>query len=220
MIRLGLRTLLCETATIQIVGEAATIVTVVTEALRLRPDVVLMDLRFPDGSGIDACRKIRASCPETRILFFTSFSDDNAVVSAFRAGASGFLLKETSGQELTRAIEMIARGQSILDPALTLRMLAHVCTLSVSSSTNNCAKLSAQEKRVLERVVEGKTNKEIAVLLGLSDKTVKSCLSNAYEKLHVHRRAEATACFLRHSRGTVSPSLPDLECPLSAPPPR
>jgi DNA-binding NarL/FixJ family response regulator len=159
----------------------------------LKPDLVLMDVRLPDGSGVEACRDIRTSSPDTRVLFLTSFGDDEAVLGTILAGADGFLLKEVSGDELIRAVRTVASGRSILDPNITQRVLAKV--KSVSSGESKQESLAPQERRVLALVAEGKTNKEIAVALDLSEKTVGNYLSNIFQKLHVTRRSQAAVYF-------------------------
>ena len=187
MVRAGLRSLLAGVKDINIIGEAGSVAEAVREAERLRPQVVLMDLRLPDGSGIDACRDIISSAPETRILFLTSYSDEEAMVSTVMAGASGYLMKEIGQHALIRAIEDAAAGRPILDSR---------ATQPVETKIKNAA-LSPQERRVLALVVEGKTNKEIAAALYLSDKTVKHYLSNACVKLGVSRRSQAAVIFAR-----------------------
>lgn len=200
MVRIGLRTLLGKVKTIQVVGEAGTAADALTEAVRLKPDVVLMDLRLPDGSGIDACREIRAACAATKVLFLTSYSEEDVVLASVVAGASGYLLKEIGGEALIRAIESVAAGQSILDPAVTQRVLARMQSLTTQAAKvkkkEEEEQLSRQEQRVLALVAEGKTNKEIAAALDLSDKTVKNYLCNIFQKLRVSRRAQAAAKFV------------------------
>jgi DNA-binding NarL/FixJ family response regulator len=197
VLRLGLRTLFGEADGFQVVGEAGTMGGALTEATRLKPDVVLMDVRLPDGSGIDACREIRAARPETRVLFLTSFADDDAVLGTILAGADGFLLKEVSSDELIRAIRSVAGGQSILDPAVTQPVLARLKAASAPTSEDKTEDLSPQEQRVLALVAQGQTNKEIAVALNLSEKTVGNYLSNVFQKLQVTRRSQAAVHFTR-----------------------
>jgi DNA-binding NarL/FixJ family response regulator len=201
VLRLGLRTLFTEAGGFQVVGEAATMAHGVSEAARLKPDLVLMDVRLPDGSGVEACRLIRAQHPEARVLFLTSYADDDAVLATILAGAHGFLLKEVSSNELLRAVNTVANGQSILDPAVTQRVLSRMQTLSASTSAEQSEvkrdELSPQERRVLALVTEGKTNKEIAAALNLSEKTVGNYLGNVFQKLNVTRRAQAAAYFTR-----------------------
>jgi len=203
VLRIGLRTLFTEAGGFQVVGEAATMAGAVTEALKLRPQVVLMDVRLPDGSGIEACRTIRTARPDTRVLFLTSFADDDAVLATILAGADGFLLKEVSSEQLINAVKAVSSGQSILDPAVTQRVLAKVKSLSVPAPQEKREPLSPQEERVLALVAEGKTNKEIAVALNLSEKTVGHYLENIFQKLQVTRRAQAAVYFTQqHSKSS------------------
>ena len=194
VVRIGLRTLLERSDGIEIVGEAATEAEAVRDAQRLRPDVVLMDLRLTDGDGIGACREILSRDSGTRVLFLTSYSDTDAVRATVLAGASGYLLKEISQQALIDAIRTVAAGQSILDPRVTQGVLEKLVSPPVNSGELD---LSPQERRVLGHVVEGKTNKQIAAEMGLSDKTVKNYLSNAFQKLNVTRRSHAAVLFSR-----------------------
>jgi DNA-binding NarL/FixJ family response regulator len=200
VVRLGLSSLLTRTDNMEIVAEAGSVQEAVEKAARHRPDVVLMDLRLPDGSGLDACREILAARPETRVLFLTSYSDEEAVVSTVLAGAAGYLLKEIGTKALISAIELVYAGQSILDPKVTTAVMGRMLDLAKAATgakQSNSNDLSPQESRILVLVVEGKTNKEIAQQLGLSDKTVKNYLSNAFQKLHVRRRSHAAAVFDR-----------------------
>jgi DNA-binding NarL/FixJ family response regulator len=197
VLRLGLRTLFNEAGGFQVIGEAGTMAQAIADALRLKPDVVLMDVRLPDGSGVEACRAIRTERPDTRVLFLTSYADDDAVLATILAGADGFLLKEVGSEELLRAVRTVADGQSILDPAVTQRVLARVKSVGRSTVDAGEEDLSPQEQRVLALVAEGKTNKEIAAALNLSDKTVGNYLGNVFQKLQVTRRAQAAAYFTR-----------------------
>lgn len=197
VVRLGLRALFDRTETIQVVGEAGTMESAVTEAIRLKPDVILMDIRLPDGNGIEACRDIRAECPDSRVLFLTSYSDEAAVLSTMFAGAAGFLLKEIGGEALIRAVETVAKGQSIFDPAAVHRMLAQLQPQSASEKPYPGDALSLREERILALVAEGKTNKEIAAEFGLSDKTIKNLLSTIFQKLQISRRSQAAALFVK-----------------------
>ena len=184
VVRAGLRALLAGIEGIEVVGEAGSVAEAVREASRLAPQVILMDLRLPDGSGVDACREILSGAPQTRILFLTSYSDEQAVTSTLLAGAAGYVLKDVGHRALVAAIRDAAAGRAILDPRLID---------PVVSRMRRADALSAQEQRVLALVVEGSTNKEIAVALGLSDKTVKNYLSNAFQKLGITRRGQAAA---------------------------
>lgn len=201
MVRVGLRTLLKRSSNIEIAGEAAGVAAGVAEAARLTPDVVLMDVRLPDGSGIDACRQIRARHPRTRVLFVTACADEDAVLAAVLAGADGYVLKEIGGEALVSAIEAVAEGGSILDAGVTRGVLERARSLSAPAAKPADAFLSPQEQRVLALVAEGKTNKEIGAALGLSYKTVKNYLSNVFQKIQVTHRSEAAAFFVRgHKR--------------------
>ena len=182
LVRAGLRTLLAHAQDVEIIGEAASVVEAIDEAARLAPDVVLMDLRLPDGTGLDACREILSSAPGIRILFLTSYSDEQAVMSTVLAGAAGYLLKDIQYGALVEAIRDAAAGRPIMDPRVTEPAIGKL---------QRAEALSAQERRVLELVVQGKTNKQIALALSLSDKTVKNYLSNAFQKLGISRRGEA-----------------------------
>jgi two-component system response regulator DevR len=186
MVRAGLRALLGDVEDLEIAGEAGDVEGAIREAASLRPDVILMDLRLPDGSGLEACREILSAAPQTRILFLTSHSDEQAVMSTVLAGAAGYVLKDIGHQALVKAIHEAAAGRPTLDPRVAAPM-AH--------RMQHADALSKQEQRVLALVVEGKTNKEIALALGLSDKTVKNYLSNAFQKLGVARRSQAAALF-------------------------
>jgi DNA-binding NarL/FixJ family response regulator len=195
VVRVGLRTLFTKSKNITVVGEAGTVAESIAQARRLKPDVVLMDLRLPDGSGITACREILSNDPATRVLFLTTYSDEDAVRATVLAGASGYLLKEIGHQALINAIETVAAGQSILDPRVTQSVLQQLAGGAPAAPTQE--ELSPQERRVLAHVVDGKTNKQIAAALGLSDKTVRNYLSNAFQKLQVTRRSHAAVVFSR-----------------------
>jgi two-component system response regulator DevR len=199
VVRVGLQTVLSRQDDISVVGEASTVTSAVVESCRLKPDVVLMDVRFPDGSGVDACRAIRDSCPATRVLFLSSYQDEEAVFAAIVGGAAGYLLKEVNAEGLLRAIHAVVQGQSILDPAITQPLLARMRLKKGEASEPQQTALSAQQQRVLALVAEGKTNKEIGVSLELSDKTVKNYIRFIFQKLNVTRRAQAAAFFTRDS---------------------
>lgn len=199
VVRLGLRTLLAPYPHIEIVGEAAS-VTAVPEVIRSKPNVLLLDVRMPSGSGFEVARQIHEAGLDTRVLFLTSFADDDTIFEAISAGADGYLLKEISGGELARAIEQVAAGQSILDPAVTRRVMGRLKAGSETPPRSKIDLLSAQEQRVIALVAQGKTNKEIGVDLGLSDKTVKNYLSNALDKLQMTRRSQAAAFFVQHGQ--------------------
>ena len=198
MVRTGMRTLLSAEPTLEIVGEAANVATGVAAAHRLAPDVVLLDIRLPDGSGIDACRQILRGTSDTRVLIVTSAVDDRVVDDAIRAGAHGYLLKEIDGRGLVHAIREVAAGRSILDPAVTARVIQ----LMKASGTGRdpLAGLSPPERRILALVAEGHTNKEVGAKLAMNEKTVRNHISVIFEKLQVTRRAEAAAIYARETR--------------------
>ena len=198
VVRMGLRALLGTDPSLEIVGEAGNVATGVQTCLRLRPDVALLDIRLPDGTGFDVCRQILKSLPAVRVLILTSVTDETLVDEAIRAGAHGYLLKEIDGRGLVQAIHDVAAGKSILDPAVTARVMQFV--RSAGAADRTLTSLSAQEKRVLALIAEGLTNKEVAVQLGLSDKTVKNYLSTIFEKLHVSRRAEAAVIYAQQKK--------------------
>src|SRR5881397_871369 len=199
VVRLGLHTLLSRHNGIEVIGEAGTSAAAVEQTSRLKPDVVLMDVLLPDGNGFEACRQIRKAQPEVRVLFLTSFADEDIVLKSIDAGADGYLLKEIDEDNLIRAIRSVAAGQSILDPAVTRRVLERVKNADSASTKDELDKLSVQERRVLSLVAEGKTNKEIGLALGLSDKTVKNYISNILDKFNLTRRSQAAAFFVQHS---------------------
>lgn len=199
VVRVGLHTMLSQGDGITIVGEAANAAEAVVASCRLQPDVVVLDIRLPDGNGIDVCRAIRESCPFTRVLFLSSYEDEEAVLAAVVEGASGYLLKHVSAKGLLRSIHTVAQGQSILDPAITQPLLTRMRLQKEQVSEVLRTALSTQQQRVLALVAEGKTNKEIGSSLELSDKTVKNYIRLIFQKLNVTRRAQAAALFIRES---------------------
>ena len=198
VVRVGLRALLATDATLEIVGEGASVAAGVDACVHTRPDVALLDIRLPDGTGIDACRQILKKLPDTRVLMLTSVAEDSLVDEAIRSGAHGYLLKEIDGRGLVQAIHDVAAGKSILDPTITARVMQMV--KSGGGPPDALAALSPQEKRVLALIAEGCTNKEVAAQLGLSEKTVKNYLSTVFEKLHVSRRAEAAVLYAQQKK--------------------
>lgn len=199
--RVGLRTILSHFPQLEVIGEAGTAAGAVQETLRLKPDVVLLDVRLPDQSGFDACRQIQQLDFDTRVLILTSYADDDTVFQSISAGADGFLLKEINADALTRAICDVASGRGIIDPLVTQRVLARMRASSEPEKKSKMDLLSAQERRVLALVAEGKTNKEIGQELGLSEKTVKNYFSNTLDKLQVSRRSAAAAFFIQQTGG-------------------
>jgi two-component system response regulator DevR len=199
VVRVGLHTLLGNVPTVEVVGDVASASAAIEEIKRLLPDVVLLDVRLGDGSGFDVCREIQKLDHPVHVLVLTSFADDNIIIEAISAGADGYLLKEINRDALVAAIEKVAAGQSVLDPAITGRVFGKIQSLVQNPNTNKLSLLSAQERRVLALVAEGRTNKEIAAAMGLSDKTVKNYFSNILDKLQMTRRSQAAAYFVQHS---------------------
>lgn len=189
LVRRGLRDILEEHSEITIVGEAGTAGEAVAAIDEAAPDVVVLDVRLPDGSGVDVCREVRSRRPETRALMLTSFDDDAALFAAILAGASGYLLKQIRGEELATAVLRVADGQSLLDPAVTARVLERV--RAGATSPTGLEQLSGQERRILALVAEGMTNRQIAERLFLSEKTVKNYVSSLLAKLGLSRRTQA-----------------------------
>jgi two-component system, NarL family, response regulator DevR len=208
VVRTGLVALLSHHPDLRVAGEAGTVREAIDLAVRLRPDVVLMDVRLPDGRGYDACRRIRQLAGETRVLFLTSFADEEVVRESLDAGADGYLLKEIDEAALVRGIREVAAGRSVLDPAVMRRVLGRPRPGEPVTARDRWESLSPQERRVLALVAEGKTNKEIAVVLGLSDKTVKNYFSNLLEKLGINRRSQAAAFYVQIAATNPEPPPP------------
>src|SRR5467141_796567 len=193
VVRQGLVALLDRRPGFQVVAQAGTVEEAIAQARRHQPDIVVMDVRLPDGSGVEACREIRAELPATRVIMLTSFPDDEAVLSAIVAGAAGYLLKQIRARDLVAALEAVGRGESLLDPAVTERVLERVRRIASGDANDELSVLTAQERKILMLVAEGKTNKEIAADVFLSDKTVKNYVSSILSKLNFERRAQAAA---------------------------
>ncbi len=199
LVRRGIKVVLSEQedVPITVVGEASTVATAVTQCARLKPEVVLLDIRMPDGSGLEACRQITQHQPEVRVLILTSHASDSYVYEAITAGAQGYLMKDINPSALVQAIREVAAGRCILDPEATNRVMRMVRG-QTEGGHSDLAALSAQERRVLTLVAAGKTNKEIGDELKLSDNTVKHYLGNVFEKLQVKRRSQAAALFTQN----------------------
>jgi two-component system, NarL family, response regulator DevR len=206
--RIGLRTLLASCPQFEILGEAGSVAEALEAVARFKPDLLLLDLRLSDGSGIEVCRRLQNMDLDTKVLVLTSYADDDLVFDAIAAGADGYLLKEIHGDYLVQAIQDVAAGKSILDPTVTRRVMSRVRTGTSPTAQNKLDLLSAQERRVVALVAEGKTNKEIGRSMGLSDKTVKNYLSNALDKLKLTRRSQAAALFVSQSREASRSSIP------------
>ncbi|MEX2246866.1 MAG: response regulator transcription factor [Dehalococcoidia bacterium] len=197
VVREGLRSLLSRREGYEIVGQAGTVADAISEAARMQPDVVVMDVRLPDGSGIEACREIREARPETKVIILTSFADDEAVFASILAGAAGYVLKQARGSVLADAIAAVERGESLLDSAVTQQVLERLRTANQHKAADPMDALNEQEHRIIQLIAEGMTNKEIAAEVFLSDKTVKNYVSNILTKLHLRRRSEAAAFIAR-----------------------
>ena len=199
VVRSGIKALLQATEDIVVTGEASSVREAIDEADRTRPDVVVMDVRLADGSGIEATREIRAKHPKTAVIMLTSFADDEALFASIMAGASGYVLKQVKGGELVRAIRTVGKGESLLDPAVTNAVLERLRKGKHLLKDEKLARLSPQEERILALVADGKTNREIGEELNLAEKTVKNYVSSILSKLEVARRAEAAAYLARHT---------------------
>jgi DNA-binding NarL/FixJ family response regulator len=196
IVRRGLATLFDHASDLTVVGEAGTAARAVELARELSPQVVIMDIRLPDGSGIEACRDILAQNPNIKVLMLTSYGDDVAVMGSIMAGASGYLLKEVRAPEIMEAIRRVGSGQSLLDPAVTAGVLERL--RRGQGADERWAQLTDQEQRILELIAEGYTNREIAREVNLSDKTVKNYVSNILGKLEVTNRSQAAAYMAEH----------------------
>jgi DNA-binding NarL/FixJ family response regulator len=198
VVRQGLVSLLERHLGFQVVAQAGSVAEAIAQAHTSRPDVIIMDVRLPDGSGIEAAREIRAEHPQIKVLLLTSYPDEDAVFAATAAGASGYLLKQSRGRDLVAALEAVARGESLLDPAVTEQVLERIRRVAAGTAQDGLAELTKQERKILLYLAEGQTNKQIAAALFLSDKTVKNYVSTTLSKLNLHRRSEAPAFVARH----------------------
>jgi DNA-binding NarL/FixJ family response regulator len=199
VVRLGLKSLLERHPQFDIVGEAASAREALEQVEKTHPDVVVMDIRLPGTSGIEACEEITTRFPDTRVLMLTSYAEDEMLFSAIRAGAAGYVLKQIGGDELVHALEAVARGEALLDPAVTQRVFQEVRRAVKEEEASAFAHLSQQEKHVLLLVSEGKTNREIAKALFLGEGTVRNYVSSILSKLGVSNRAEAAAYAVEHN---------------------
>jgi len=193
VVRLGLRSLLTNSNGFRVVGEAGSASESVTLTGQTRPDVVLMDVRLPDGSGVEACRRIKQEHPDTRVVMLTSYSDEEAIVGAVMAGASGYLLKQADAERLTQAIRDAAAGESSLDPRAAGMLLNQFRELSAKQAESELSGLTDRERRMLALIAEGYTNRAIGEVLHLSEKTVRNHVSQLLRKLGFQRRSQAAA---------------------------
>ncbi|MHC1784799.1 MAG: response regulator [Anaerolineaceae bacterium] len=199
VVRLGLRALLEHHAQFEVVGEAGTAKEALEKVAILKPDTVLMDIRMPGNSGIDACEEITKKFPETKVVMLTSYAEDEMLFSAIRAGASGYVLKQIGGNDLIRSLEAIGRGEALLDSAVTQRVFQEVRRSGKGEEALAFANLSETEKKVLMHVSEGNTNREISKLMNLGEGTVRNYVSSILSKLSVSNRAEAAAYAVQHN---------------------
>ena len=199
IVRDGIRAMLEAQDDIVVTTEAGTVRDAIDEAARTRPDVIVMDVRLSDGSGIEATREIRAARPATKVLMLTSFADDEALFASIMAGASGYVLKQVKSGDLLHAIRAVGAGDSLLDPSMTTAVLDRLRKGKQLMADEKLARLSPQEERILQQIADGKTNKEIGDDLSLAEKTVKNYVSSILSKLEVARRAEAAAYLARHT---------------------
>jgi two-component system, NarL family, response regulator DevR len=199
VVRLGLKSLLDRHPQFDVAGEASTAREAIEMVNNLKPDVVVMDIRLPGTSGIEACEEITNRFPDTRVIMLTSYAEDEMLFSAIRAGASGYILKQIDSEALVRAIEAVGRGEALLDPAVTQRVFQEVRRAVKEEEASAFAHLSQQEKHVLLLVSEGKTNREIAKALFLGEGTVRNYVSSILSKLGVNNRAEAAAYAVEHN---------------------
>ena len=199
VVRIGLKTLIERHPDFEVVGEASSAREAVEKTANLEPDVVVMDIRLPGVSGIDACEEIVKRFPNIKVLMLTSYAEDEMLFSAIRAGASGYVLKQIGGEDLIKALESVGSGEGLLDPAVTQRVFQEVRRSVREEEASAFANLSQQEKHVLQLVSEGKTNREIAKALFLGEGTVRNYVSSILSKLGVSNRAEAAAYAVEHS---------------------
>jgi len=200
LVREGLKAVLRREDDIEVIGEAGTAIEGLRGIAATKPDVALIDLMLPDGDGLDVCRGVKERIPGVKCMILTSYSNDDVLLSAIRADAAGFLLKRTGGDELVRSIRIIAAGGSLIDPTLTGRLLERLRTGRVDDGEGEALKdLSPQERRLLDHLSEGLTNRQIAGRMSLAEKTVKNYVSNLLRKLNMSSRTEA-AVFVTNLR--------------------
>jgi two-component system, NarL family, response regulator DevR len=198
LVRLGLKTLINDTDDIEVVGEASSTHEALQVVERLRPQVVLMDIRLPGEGGLDATRQIVKHFPEVKVVILTSFADEELVVGAIRAGAVGYLLKQVANEEVLSGIRAAARGDSVMDPATTSRLFARLRASESKEEEDAFRDLTEREMEILNEVGQGKTNAEIAQSLNLSEKTARNYVSTILEKLHLTNRIELATYAVRY----------------------
>jgi two-component system response regulator DevR len=202
VVRIGLCAVLNLTPGMKVVGQGGRMEEAKKLCYRLKPDLLLLDIRLPDGSGVEAARAILAKCPNTRVLFLTSFADDHTVLEAILSGAQGYILKDIASNALIRAIRIVASGQALIDPRLTKHTLEWLSNVYSEPGQSKRPLLSPQEQRLLPLVANGLTNREIAHDLRLSEKTVKNYLANIYSKLNIGRRSQIAAFYAGSFKGS------------------
>lgn len=198
VVRLGLRILMEDQPDMEVVAEAGDADQALIEVERHRPQVAIVDIRLPGRSGLEVCKEIRQKYPETRVVILTSQADDDFIVEALRVGASGYVLKQVGGDELIRAVQAAARGETALDPQTAARVVARMRILETQVEASAFKELSPREKDVLRLVAQGQSNKEIGAALNLSDITVRNYISNMLEKLELSNRVELAAFATAH----------------------
>jgi len=199
VVRLGLRSLLDRHPDFEVVAEASNGREAIEKVDTHKPDVVVLDIRLPGMSGVEVCQQITARHPDIHVIMLTSYAEDEMLFAAIRAGAAGYVLKQIGGDDLTRAIEAVGRGEALLDPSLTQRVFEEVRKAQREEEASAFAELTNQEMQVLQLVSEGRTNREIAEALYLGEGTVRNYVSNILGKLGVANRAEAAAYAVQHN---------------------
>jgi two-component system, NarL family, response regulator DevR len=204
VVRLGLKALLSRHPRFEIVGEASTADEALNKARVQKPDVVVMDVRLPGKSGIDATREIVAALPETRVIILTSFADDDLLMDAVAAGATGYVLKQIGSDDLVKSLEAVGRGEALLDPAMMNKAFARLREAARKDRGEAFKMLTEQEIKIITLVAHGRTNREIASELFLSEKTVRNYVSSILGKLGLSHRAQAAAYAVEHGLPGVS----------------
>jgi two-component system response regulator DevR len=207
VVRTGLRALLEASDDIRVVGEAGTVADALARIPAAKPDVAILDVRLPDGSGVEVCREIRSSDPEIACVMLTSYADDEALIASIMAGAAGYVLKQVGSLDLLETIRRAGAGESLLDPALTERVLVRL--RDGPSVDPRLASLTPQERRILDLIAEGRTNRQIAETMFLAEKTVKNYVSNLLAKLGMERRTQAATFAARLNERTAQDARTD-----------
>jgi DNA-binding NarL/FixJ family response regulator len=205
LVRRGIATFLASAGDVSIVGEAASAAQAIARIPTVLPDVVLLDVRLPDGSGIDVCRELASTDPPVRCIILTAYNDDDAVLAAVVAGAAGYVRKDVTGSALVDGIRAVAAGRSLLDPGLIARVAQHL--RQAQAGDPRLSGLSARERDVLTLVADGLTNREIAARLSLAEKTVKNYVSSVLAKLGLHSRTQAAVLRAAPDRAPTSEDL-------------